>query len=798
MTGDASAAESAGALEHLRVLDLTGALGQMCARVLGDLGADVIKVESPKGDKARAQPPFAGDIAGPDRSLPFVNANQNKRSVALDLGSEHDRERVRALAQHSDVVVEDSQPGTLSALGLGYEALTALAPGLVYVSITPFGQTGPHRDYKGGDLVAQATGGIMFATGDDEKPPTKAPYDIMAQMACLHGAFGALVALRERSSSGRGQHVDVSRQEVLQYCQNGYLSAYAYENVITRRPGKHSRFGAVNTFRCADGGYVNLSVFNASHFSRLAKEVMDHPILTAPEWAERRVRQEKQQEIDSYIQDYLATVDRDEVVERGQGIGVPIVPVLSPTEFVHHPHTKARGFFRDLDHPVIGAYRAPGPPFTMSATPLRYRRPAPRVGEHTSEVLAEAAEGTVGTSIRDGSSPRRLPLEGVRIADFTRAFAGSIATMLLGYFGAEVIKIESADLEDSRSPGQTTFPDLQRNKLSCTIDTRTQEGKSLAKQLVSRSDVVVENFRAGTMERMGLSYSELQRTRSDLVMVSMPGMGSTGPFKDFFTYGQQIMGMTGLVHIWGYPDSPLNAHIKIAFPDYVAAIFASIAVLAALEHHERTGQGQLVEVAQTEGTAHLNAIAYLDHTVNGRDAQPRGNFSEMHAPHDVYPCRGADGWCAIEVGNDEEWQALVRVMHEPAWAADERFATLEQRVANKKELDGNIGAWTAGLTPLQVMRALQKAGVPAGIVASGEDLYLDVHLRERPGAVVTVDHPSHGLIEHHGINVHLSETPGSADVPSPLKGQHNDYVFGEVLGLVQDEIDGLVASGAIR
>ena len=150
------------------------------------------------------------------------------------------------------------------------------------------------------------------------------------------------------------------------------------------------------------------------------------------------------------------------------------------------------------------------------------------------------------------------------------------------------------------------------------------------------------------------------------------------------------------------------------------------------------------------------------------------------------------------MGNDEEWQALVGVMHEPAWAVDERFATLEQRVANKEELDGNIGAWTAGLTPLQVMRALQKAGVPAGIVASGEDLYLDVHLRERPGAVVTVDHPSHGLIEHHGINVHLSETPGSADVPSPLKGQHNDYVFGEVLGLPQEEIDGLVASGAIR
>lgn len=798
MASGTSAAGGGGALGHLRVLDLTGALGQMCARILGDLGADVILVEPPEGSPARTQPPFAGDVPGPDRSLPFLNANRNKRSVALDLTNERDLARVRALAQRSDILIEDSMPGTLAALGLGYETLGPLAPGLVYVSITPFGQSGPHRDYKGGDLIAEATGGVMFATGDDELPPVKAPYDIMAQMACMHAAFGALVALRERSSSGRGQHVDVSRQEVLQYSQNGYRSVFAYENIITRRPGKHTRTGAVNTFLCADGGYANLSVFNAIHFSRLATEIMNHPVLSAPGWTPRNVRQGKQQEIDGYVEEYFAAVDRDEVVERGQRIGVPIVPVLSPTEFVHHPHTVGRGFFEELAHPVVGTYRAPGPPFILSATPVRHRMPAPGVGEHSSGVLAEALDGTATAPAPAEPAPRRLPLEGVRVADFTRAFAGSLATMLLGFFGAEVIKIESEELEDSRSPGQATFPDLQRNKMSCTIDTRTDEGKALARRLVSRSNVVIENFRAGVMERMGLSYDVLQAGRGDLVMVSMPGMGSTGPFKDFFTYGQQILGMTGLVHTWGHADSPLGAHAKIPFPDYVAAIFSAMGALAALEHLERTGRGQHVEVAQIDGAAHLNAVAYLDHTVNGRDAQARGNFSETHAPHDVYPCQGIDAWCAVEVDTEEEWQALTRVMGEPAWAADERFATLVQRVANKEELDRNIGTWTAGLTPLQVMRALQKAGVPAGIVASGEDLHLDVHLWARPGAVAVVDHPSHGVIEHHGINVHLLRTPGAADRPSPLKGEHNDYVFGEVLGLGRDEIDRLVASGAIR
>ncbi|MBI4236125.1 MAG: CoA transferase, partial [Chloroflexi bacterium] len=326
------------ALDHLRVLDLTGYLSQMCARVLGDLGADVMKIEPPGGDPARWLPPFADGSPDPERSLRFINANRSKRSVVLDIRSPEDRERIGALAQRADILVEDFTPGYLAGLGLGYEHLRERNPGLVYVAITPFGQTGPHASYRGGELVAQAMGGIMFANGDDTAPPCMAPFELLSQVACLHAAYGALLAIRSRRRTGQGQQVDVSRQEIVLWCQNSYISRYSYQDQITRREGHHSAFGGVNTYRCADGGYVNLSIYNANHFERLAKEVMEHPVLSDPLWLDRKVRQENREVIDAYIQEYAGTVARDDFVERGQRIGVPIVPVLTAEEFVHHPH----------------------------------------------------------------------------------------------------------------------------------------------------------------------------------------------------------------------------------------------------------------------------------------------------------------------------------------------------------------------------------------------------------------------------------------------------------------------------
>jgi crotonobetainyl-CoA:carnitine CoA-transferase CaiB-like acyl-CoA transferase len=788
------------ALGHWRVLDLTSRSQQLCARVFADFGAEVTKVEPPEGDPGRQQGPFLQGKRGSDCGLTFTYLNRGKKSVTLDLSSEADRRQLRALAIRADVLVEDRQPGELARLGLGYEDLRRVYPGLVYVSMTPFGQTGMHSGHLGGDLVAQATGGIMFGNGDHTRRPAMAPYELLAQLTCLHAVFGALVALRARRATGEGQHVDVSRQEVVLYCQGCYIPRYAMQYEIARREPLMS-VGGVNTYRCRDG-YVNVAPFMPRHFTRLVQDVMHHPVLSDPEWSTRRARLERRQAIDASIATYLATVERNAFVETAQRAGVPVIPVLGPDEFVEHPHTVARGFFRTVAQPGTGSYRTAGPPAVLGRTPWRVDRPAPRLGEHNDAVLRDlplpvAPHHQSASPPPPASSARPPALGDLRIVDFTRAFAGPLATMFLGFFGAEVIKIESADLEDNRTPGDPNYPELHRTKLSCTIDARQTEGQALVKRLLAKSGIVVENFRPGVMDRLHLSYNALRAARPDVIMLAMPGFGNTGPLRDYYSYGQQVMGMTGLSHLWGHPESPLNARTKYAFPDYVAAITGAVALLVALEHRDMTGAGQYIELSQVEALAHLLSVAYMEYTELGRVPQAQGNWSAAEAPHDVYPCHGDDAWCAIEVHSQEEWEALVRVMGHPAWASDERFQTLASRVEHKAELDQHIGAWTAARTPRLVAKILQDARVPAGIVATAEDLYYDPHLRAR-GMIVTVDHPADGSLEHAGVNVYLCATPGRADLPTPSKGQHNDYVFHEILGLTVTERARLEAAGVLR
>ncbi len=796
-----------GPLEGLRVVDLTSYAGQHCARALGDLGADVIKVEPPGGDPARLLPPFAGNIEHPERSLRFIHANRSKRGVVLDITDDADRETAAALIARADILVEDFRPGYTASIGLGYEAMRSRNPGLVYVSITPFGQSGPHASWLGGDLIAQASAGMMFANGDDTRPPVMAPYEMVSQLACMHAVYGAILAIRARRSIGRGQHVDVSRQEASLWAQHSYISRYSYQNLITRREGRHSAFGAVNTFHTRDDGYVNLSIYMRHHFGRMATELMgNHPVLSDEMWWEREVRQENREVIDELVQEYMETVDRDDVVERGQAIGMPIVSVLSPGEFADSAHAKEREFFIEMEHPVIGAYRTAGPPVRFSRTAWKPTRTAPLIGQHSEEVLRElrgAAAPAGGAP--DRAAPARTPeadeyepLDGIRVVDFTRAFAGPLATMFLGFFGAEVIKVESEDLDDNRTPGQTTFQDLNRAKISATIDARSPEGVALIKELTRQSDAVVENFRPTVMDRLGIGYAELRDIKPDIIMLAMPGMGNTGPLSAYFCYGQQIMGVSGITNLWGHPDAPMDTRIKMPFPDYVAGIFGAISVAAALERRDRTGEGQYIELAQVEGGAHLLTVAYMDYMINGHNPPPAGNHSAFYAPHDVYPCIGFDEWCAIEVHTEEEWRALTAAMDSPAWAQDERFATMSARVANKEELDRRISEWTKRFTPRVVMRTLQATGVRASYVANGEQLYVDPHLRARPAAIVSANHADSGPMEHQGIDVNLSDTPGNAGRPAPMKGQQNDYVLDTLLQLDTERRRELTDKGVLR
>ena len=423
----------------------------------------------------------------------------------------------------------------------------------------------------------------------------------------------------------------------------------------------------------------------------------------------------------------------------------------------------------------------------MRETPPRYFRSAPFLGEHTEEVVREA-----GTDGRQSAAPGERqdgpPLKGVRVIDLTRAWAGPFCARLLADYGAEVIKVESGKFDTQREGRAGTYTELNRNKMSITIDLHHPEGQALIRRLAEQSDVLVNNYRPGTLERFNLGYEELRKVNPDIIVLSMPGYGSTGPGRLYASHGAQLMADSGMYYIWGHPDTPVERRGRAAIPDFLGGAQGALAVTAALHARDAIGTGQEIEIAQLEALVAALGVGLLESSVNGRDWQPSGNRKPDAAPYDVYACRGRDAYCAITCVTEDQWRALCRTMGRAHLANDERFATLAGRLENTDALDAIITEWTSDLTPRQVMYMLQKSGVPAAVVQTGEDAYFDVHLRRTCSFVVPVDDPESGPMDVTGLSIHLSETPGRQQMNGrPVFGGANDYVFDTLLQLSPEQ-----------
>ncbi len=791
-----------GALGHLRILDVTDIGGQMAGRVFADLGADVIKVEPPGGDPVRRMKPFAGDVEDPERSLLWLNYNLNKRGIVLDLeNSVEDRRRFLELARTADAVFESFQPGHLDSLGLGYEALRAANPGIILTSMTSFGQSGPYRDYKGGDLIMQAMGGQMYVVGDDQKPPVLAPFEAGWQFNAMHGAFATLFALWHRRTSGRGQHIDVAGHEVHAH-HIGTLNRYAETNELNRRTGSVTRSATTNLFETKDG-YIWLMPNSPRHWASLV-EWMDNPVLKEDVWKNPAFRNSNGDVADMFVTEFSRQFTKMEFTWEAQRRHIPAVFLATIEDAAKSEHFAYRKFFVRQEHPVVGEYTMPGPPYRWTETPWNQYRPAPLLGQHQEEVLGELESsvrpsralgrtgGPTSTPLHhQTSTPARLPLEGIRILDFTRVWAGPLMTRYFADFGAEVIKVESDALDDRRTSATTLqgeFAFRNRNKKSITLNMQTPKAKELLAGLLTQCDVVTENFSPKVLDRWGFGWEQMQKINPRLVYAAMPGFGIEGPHASFLSYGQLLMAYSGMMYLWGHADSPVRSRPKIAYPDSTNAAMTAMAIMAALEHRERTGKGQFIEVAELENFVMTMGTPFLDFFINGRVAQPSANRNLNAAPHNVYPCRGDDAWVAIACYSDEDWRKLRDALEDQPWARDPAYETLAGRKAREEEIDVRLAQWTKTLTPRQVMRELQRAGVPSGMVASAEDMYTDIHLRAR-GFFVTQDHPApFGRLEHSGVTVHLSETPGTYRTPMPTMGQHNVEVYGKLLGLSAEEV----------
>jgi crotonobetainyl-CoA:carnitine CoA-transferase CaiB-like acyl-CoA transferase len=387
-------------------------------------------------------------------------------------------------------------------------------------------------------------------------------------------------------------------------------------------------------------------------------------------------------------------------------------------------------------------------------------------------------------------------LHNIRILDFSWVLAGPYATRLLADFGAEVIKVQPllpSEADDAFARGyENTW---NRNKLGITLNLNKAEGVALARRLVAICDAVVENFTPRVMANWGLDYKNLQKIKPDIIMVSMSVMGQTGPWRDYAGFGPTVHAFSGMTRLTSFPGKPPIGP-GFSYADHVAGLYASLALLGALEYRRRTGEGQFVDISQVEAMASLLGGTILDYTAHGHEAVPVGNSSSLAAPHNVYRCQGDDRWCAIAVFTDEEWSGFKRALGNPSWAEGEEFATLSRRLNNAEELDRLVAAWTKERTAEEITALLQANGVAAGVVQDASDLVTNPQLNER-GFFIDPEHKQPGQTAADATPIRLSQAPASYRRAAPTPGQDNDYVYRQLLGMSEIEVAELRESGVI-
>ena len=402
----------------------------------------------------------------------------------------------------------------------------------------------------------------------------------------------------------------------------------------------------------------------------------------------------------------------------------------------------------------------------------------------------------------------RQVFEGIKIADFSWIGAGPWTVKFLADHGAQVVHVESqarVDMLRSCPPYKGDVPGINRssyfaiynnNKYGMCINLNHPKGAEVAKRLVAWADIVAESFGPGKMKAWGLDYEQLKKVKPDIIMYSSSQQGQTGPVATHPGFGTQLTSLAGLTYLTGWPDRE-PAMPYGAYTDTIAPRLGVSALIAALDYRRRTGKGQYLEISQYEAAIHFMAPLVLDYQTTGRIAMRRGNRSSVAAPHGVYPCHGDDRWCAIAATTDEEWRTLCKVMSNPPWTKEEKFATLLGRKNNEDELDQLIAEWTGTLPAEDVMVRLQEAGVPAGVVETGDDLYSDPQLKYRQH-FRTLEHPEIGNHSYNTPAFRLSKTPCQLTMPAPCLGQHTEYVCTEILGMSDEELVELLSQGVLE
>lgn len=811
MTADRS---SAGALAGVRVLEVgSGVAAPYCGKLFADLGATVVKVEPPNGDPARLRGPFLDDIPDPEASGLFLYLNTNKLGVKLDLAAPESQERLRKLLAWADLVIDDHAPLDVPAAGLDWPAVESTNPRASLVSITPFGQSGPYRDMPADEMTLFAMTSRMAAHRAEGRDPLRYFADLGWFQVGATAAVAALSALFAARRLGAGQHVDVAALEALAGNVDSFQIFASMTSGFTRPTPAHGVGWATGLLPCSDGHILMVPSGGERFFRRLLAAIDRQDLLGDPRFVGIQARASNIGELDAILLPWSLERTRRQAFEQLQAHRVMCAPVQSIEELFDDPQVRAREFFVEMGHPAAGKVKAPGAPFLMSKTPWSLRRPAPRLGQDNATVFAGAlGDGGTGESWSApsgaGSKPR-LPLEGYTVIDLTEVWAGPMAASFLGDLGADVIRIESYPRATvTRAPGppdqapqrpwdrSPTYHLSNRNKRGIALNITDPRGRQVFEKLVAEADVLMAGFTAGTLDRMGLDYATLSAIKPDLVMLTMPGWGEKGPYKGYATLGSGLDAFAGHLRLRSYPDADTPHPVAIYHSDATGALSAAFAVMAALHHRDRTGEGQLIDMSQVEVLLTHMPVPVLEWTLNKRRLEPRGNAEPDAAPHGVYACEGENSWVAVAVRTDAQWSDLVRAIGSPAWAADGAFETAFGRVAARDRIDKELAAWTSQRSQDEAAAILLQAGVPAAPVLSSEKLMSHPQFEAR-GFFEWVDHPVVPRYRRAGPLWRMARTPLSMRRNANTLGEHNREVLCGRLGLYDAEYEELEQNGVI-
>jgi crotonobetainyl-CoA:carnitine CoA-transferase CaiB-like acyl-CoA transferase len=852
-----------GVLHGVRVVEIADEQAAHAGLELAGLGADVVKVEPPEGSSTRRIGPFAASEPDPEKSIFFWQHNRGKRSLVADPSSAADAGTLRTLIGQSDVLLLSGADAAVfeSIPGLSVEELLRGHPELVIARVTPFGDDGPWSAYRGNDLVHLALGGPVMNCGYDPQPdgfydlPPIAPAAWHAYMITGEQlVIGILAALFHQRRTGEGQYLSCAVHEaVAKSTELDLMNWVMRRSPLHRQTCRHAaeKVSAIPTIaQTKDGRYLMTTPMGAKNEAQIAEYLAAHGISSefgegAADSGKRDIPgsssvSERTTRIIELVQRYVRKFSYDNLPWlQMQAAGIVCSPMRKPHENTMDEHWRQRGTFAEVEHPELGRsltyavskWISTGPDWVVG-------RRAPQLGEDTDDIKAEVSKAradrpALTATQRSADLPQGLlsrhgtpmPLAGVRVFDFSWFLASAGGTRFLAALGAEVIKVEWKANPDTRMaamapvggraarevataplPGVTDpdmggqFNNKNPGKRGLSLNVRHPEGMKIARALIAQSDIVAEGFSPGVLERWGLGWDELRTIKPDIIYAQQSGMGTAGTYGRLRAVGPIAGALSGISEMSGLPDPAMPAGWGYSYLDWIGAYSFSTAMLAALHHRNRTGEGQWIDASQTESGIYIAGGAILEWAATGNALSRTGNHCPHRsaAPHAIYRTAGDDRWIAIAATDANAWDALARLIDQD-WTTD--FRTLSERLAREEVLDQRIDAWTRSQDGYQLMELLQRNGIAAGVCQTAADRVEHDPQLAHLNWLTEVDGTKIGRWPLAEFPVKLQRTPahigGSINRGAPCYGEDNEWVLGELLGMSKDEIAHLADNGVI-